>query len=107
MEKLKKIKKLFNGSALTALWAWSKPVRWQIAGVSAISVISSLMSLILTLVTKALVDAATGGKLSALWKYGALMAALYAAIWATAKVPICPLRRRLKNICPLRCNWPL
>ena len=80
MEKLKKIKKLFNGSALTALWAWSKPVRWQIAGVSAISVISSLMSLILTLVTKALVDAATGGKLSALWKYGALMAALYAAM---------------------------
>ncbi|MBR3108319.1 MAG: hypothetical protein IKH30_14250 [Clostridia bacterium] len=78
MENLKKAKKLFKSPALSAILAWAKPVYWPIVAVSTISVISALLSLGLTLVTKALVDAATGGNLDRLWQFGALMVALYA-----------------------------
>ena len=78
MEKLKKAKKLFKSPALTAILAWARPVCWPVVGVSMISVISALLSLGLTLVTKALVDAATGGKMDRLWQVGVLMVALYA-----------------------------
>ena len=76
MDNLKKVLKLFKSPALAAIWVWTKPVRWSIASVSGISVLSTLLSLSLTLVTKALVDGATGGDESALWKFGALMVAL-------------------------------
>ena len=78
MENLKKAQKLFKSPALSAIWHWSEPVRWSVAGVSIISVVSTLVSLALTLVTKALVDAATGGKADRLWLFGGLMVALYA-----------------------------
>lgn len=78
MEKLKKARKLFESPALSAILAWAKPVRWPIVGVSVISVVSALLSLGLTLVTKALVDAATGANLDRLLQFGALMIALYA-----------------------------
>ena len=78
MEKLKKARKLFKSPALSAILTWSKPVHWPIVGVSVISVISALLSLGLTLVTKALVDAATGGNACELWQFGVLMIALYA-----------------------------
>lgn len=78
MEKLKKSMKLFRSPALSAILAWSRPVRWPVVGVSMISIVSALLSLGLTLVTKALIDAATGANLSLLWKFGALMVAIYA-----------------------------
>ena len=34
--KLKKIEKIFDKQALSALYAWLKPVRWAIVAVSAI-----------------------------------------------------------------------
>ena len=78
MENLRKARKLFKSPALSALLAWSKPARWGIVGISVISVVSTLVSLGLTLVTKALVDGAVSGSADALWLYGALMIALYA-----------------------------
>ena len=78
MENIKKARKLFRSPALFAIINWSKPVRWGIIGISVISVISALLSLGLTLVTKALVDAATGGIAGLLWRFGALMVILYA-----------------------------
>ncbi|MBQ3762463.1 MAG: ABC transporter ATP-binding protein [Clostridia bacterium] len=78
MENLKKARKLFKSPALSAILTWAKPVRLSIVGVSVISVVSALLSLGLTLVTKGLVDAATGGNLNRLWQFGALMVALYA-----------------------------
>ena len=80
MENLRKARKLFKSPALSAIMTWSKPARWGIVGVSVISVASTLLSLSLTLVTKALVDAATGGNADALWLFGVLMIALYAAL---------------------------
>ena len=60
------------------MYVWSRPVRWAIVAVSAVSVLGALLSLSLTLVTKALVDGATSGRVDALWTFGALMVALYA-----------------------------
>ena len=75
--KSKKAGRIFKSPALSALLGWSKPARWPIVGISVISVVSTLLSLCLTLVTKALVDAATGGNADALWQFGILMVALY------------------------------
>ena len=79
MESLRKVRKMFRSPALAAIRAWARPVRWPVLGISGISVLSTLLSLGLTLVTKALVDGATGGDEGALWTYGALMVAMFAA----------------------------
>lgn len=78
MGNLKKAAKIIKSVALSSILTWSKPVRWSIVGVSIISVVSALISLGLTLVTKALVDSATGGNVDALWQFGILMVGLYA-----------------------------
>lgn len=78
MNSLSKIKGIFNSRALSAIIRWSKPVHKALLGICLFSVTSSLVSLGLTLVTKSLIDGATGGDESALWKYGALLAALMA-----------------------------
>ena len=78
MGNLKKAAKIIKRVALSSILTWSKPVRWSIVGVSIISVVSALISLGLTLVTKALVDSATGGNVDALWQFGILMVGLYA-----------------------------
>ena len=86
--KPEKAKRLVKSSALPAILRWSKPVRWSVVGISFISVVSALVSLGLTLITKALVDAATGGNADRLWLFGGLMVALYAvqrglSVWAS------------------------
>ena len=78
MGKIKKALSMFKSPALAAVFQWGKPVRWAVVGVSAISVINTLLSLGLTLITKALVDGATSGSADALWMFGALMVVLYA-----------------------------
>ena len=77
MESVRRIKRLFRSPALGAILHWSKPVRGAILSISAISVIGTLVSLGLTLVTKALVDGATTAKADVLWTYGVLMVFLY------------------------------
>ena len=76
MNKLSKIKSIFSGTAIKAVLRWSKPVRWSVLVISLIGVTGSLLSLVLTLVTKNLVDGATGGNVAALWKWGIALVAL-------------------------------
>ena len=89
MENLKKVKNMFTSPALRAIFKWSRPVRGAVVLISAIGVVTSLMSLGVTMVTKALIDGATSGSSSALWMYGALLVALIAAerflgIWSSS-----------------------
>ncbi len=71
-----RVKSIFHKTALRAIYRWSKPVHISIALISIFGVISSLISLGVTLVTKNLIDGATGGKESALWTYGIALVVL-------------------------------
>ncbi len=73
---ISKIRSIFRSRSLKAVYRWSKPVHGSIAGICLCSVAASLISLGVTLVTKELIDGATGGDRSALWKYGVLLVAL-------------------------------
>ena len=75
-DNLRKIKNIFRSPALRAIVQWSRPVHLSIVLISLIAVGGSLISLGVTLVTKALIDGATGGNVSALWTYGAALVAL-------------------------------
>lgn len=75
---LQKVKSIFRSPAIRAIVQWSQPVHLSIIMISVLAVGSSLLSLGVTLVTKALIDGATGGNASALWTYGAAMVALIA-----------------------------
>ena len=77
---LQKIKGIFHGSAIRTIFRWSKPVHLSILLISVIGVISSLVSLGITLVTKNLIDGATGGKEAVLWTYGIALIALIAGV---------------------------
>lgn len=79
METLKKVQNIFSGSALKAILHWSRPVRGPVLIISGISMLTSFLSLAVTLVTKNLIDGATGGDASALWRWGTALAALIAA----------------------------
>lgn len=74
-----KIKSILTSQALSAIYRWSKPVHGAIAGISLMGVAGSLMSLGITLVTKGLIDGATGADVQALWKYGILLVVLMGA----------------------------
>lgn len=77
-ESLKKVKSIFTSPALKAVVSWSKPVRGAVLLISGIGVIISLLSLSVTLITKALIDGASGGNMDALITYGALLVAVIA-----------------------------
>ncbi len=77
-DSLRKIKNIFHSPALRAIIQWSRPAHLSIVLISVIAVVGSLNSLGVTLVTKALIDGATGGNISALWTYGAALVALIA-----------------------------
>ena len=76
---LQKVRDIFSRQALKAIYQWSRSVHRSVLLISMIGVMTTLISLGVTLVTKALVDAAVGGIESALWKYGILMILLFAA----------------------------
>ena len=78
MSNLSKIKGILNSRALSAIFRWSKPAHKGILAICLISVTGTLVSLGITLVTRGLIDGATGGDESALWTYGALLVALMA-----------------------------
>ena len=77
-ESLKKVKSIFSSPALKAIVGWSKPVRMAVILISGIGIIGSLLSLGVTLITKALIDGAAGGNMDALITYGALLVAVIA-----------------------------
>ena len=80
MESLQRFRHIFHRSALSAIWRWSRSVRLPVALICILSVVSTLASLGLTLVTKRLIDGATGGRSSALWTYGLMLVGLMALI---------------------------
>ena len=71
-----KIRTMFSSPALRSILRWSRCVHGAIAAICAIACLLSLMSLGVTLVTKGLIDAATGGRKEALWGWGAALAGL-------------------------------
>ena len=75
-KELEKVREIFESPALKMIWRWSKPVHVPMFIVSSISVVSSLASLGMTLVTKNLIDGATGRDISALWYWGATLTVL-------------------------------
>ena len=75
-ERLRKVKAIFKSRAVSAIYRWSKPVHGAIAGISLLGVAGSILSLGITLVTKGLIDAATGADSQALWKFGILLVVL-------------------------------
>ena len=77
-DNLKKVKSIFSSSALGAIAGWSKPVRGAVLLISGIGAIGSLLSLGVTLITKALIDGAKSGSMDALFTYGALLVAFIA-----------------------------
>ena len=79
MNNKEKIKKIFSSPALRAIFRWSKPVRGAVVLISLLGIAGSMLSLMVTLVTKNLIDGATGGVSGALWKYGIMLVALMAA----------------------------
>ena len=78
-ERLRKVKALFTSRAVSTIYRWSKPVHGAIAGISLMGVAGSILSLGITLVTKGLIDAATGADSQALWKFGILLVVLMGA----------------------------
>ncbi|MBR3107517.1 MAG: ABC transporter ATP-binding protein [Clostridia bacterium] len=63
---------------MSAIFKWSRPAHKSLLLICLFSVCGSLTSLGITLVTRGLIDGATGADESALWKYGALLVALMA-----------------------------
>ena len=78
MSNFAKVKQIFKSHALRAIYRWSRPVHKALLLICLMSVVGSLTSLGLTMVTKSLIDGATGSDEAALWKYGALLVALIA-----------------------------
>ena len=75
-ENLRKIVNIFRSPALRTIRQWWRPVRASINLISGMAVVGSLVSLGVTLATKSMIDGATGGKVSAIWVYGGVLAAL-------------------------------
>ncbi len=72
----RKLRRVVNTHAVKTVMRWAKPVRWAILAICALGVISSLLSLAVTLVTRNLIDGATSGQAEMLWRYGAQLVAL-------------------------------
>ena len=76
MNNLKKALSVFSSPAIRSIYRWSKPVHGSIFAICLISIINTLLSLVVTLVTKSLIDGATSGKVELLWRYGIALVAI-------------------------------
>ena len=76
---LERVKKIFRSPAYKAISRWTRPFRWPIAAISLLGVLSTVLSLWLTLVTKELIDGAVSHDSSLLWRYGALLIGIIVA----------------------------
>ena len=65
-----KMKKVLNTHALGAIWKWSKSAHGPILLICAMGILTSLLSLGMTLVTKNLIDSATSREWEQLVRYG-------------------------------------
>ena len=71
-----KLKKVINSSALKAVFQWAGPVRTKIILICLLGMVSSLLSLLVTMATKRLIDGAIASNLRDLWMYGAVLTGL-------------------------------
>ena len=76
---LEKVRSIFHSPAYKSIWKWTKPFHKVIWGISLLGILSTVLSLWMTLVTKALIDGATSRDSSLLWKYGGLLVLIIAA----------------------------
>lgn len=79
MSNLNKVKSIVKSPALRAIARWSKPVRAGVFIISMIGVVNSLLGLAVTLVTRSLIDGATSGDKSSLWRYGLILVGMIIA----------------------------
>ena len=70
MSTVGKVREIFSSQALRAIYRWSKPVHSAVLLITLMAASGSLLSLAVAVVTKHLIDGATGGQAEALWKYG-------------------------------------
>ena len=80
MEYVKKFISIFRSKAVRDVIGWSKCVHGMLALICVLNVLLSLGSLGVTLATKGLVDGVVSHGVDALWRYGALLAALILAL---------------------------
>ena len=73
LEDLQKIKKIFQSPAMVQVFRWSKCIHNRIIWICILRVVMVFCSLIMTLVTKELIDAAVSGQAEVLWKFGAAL----------------------------------
>ncbi len=76
MNKLKRLLKFMRSPALSAVWRWSQPVRGRVGLICLMTVAASGASLVLTVVTKGLIDGAVSKNTASIWRYGGMLAAL-------------------------------
>ena len=76
---LQRVRTVFRSPAYKAVYRWTKPFHGAIWGISLLGILGTLLSLWLTLVTKELIDGATGHDSSVLWKCGALFVVIIVA----------------------------
>ncbi|MBR3428748.1 MAG: ABC transporter ATP-binding protein [Clostridia bacterium] len=73
---ISKFKRIFKSPALGQVIRWSRCVHSRIIWICILNVVSVLLSLGMTLVTKALVDAAVSSHIEDIWKYGIALVAV-------------------------------
>ena len=76
---IEKVRGIFRSPAIQAIGKWIRPVRGNVIAITMIGMINSLMGLAVTMVTKGLIDGATGGRSRDLWIYGGALAGLIIA----------------------------
>ena len=75
----KRLRTLTNTHAMGAIWRWSKAVHGAILLICGLGIAGALMSLGMTMVTKDLIDSATGKNWDALIRNAVAMALIIAA----------------------------
>lgn len=92
LEDWQKVKKLFRSPAMAQVVRWSQCVHSRVIWICVLRVVLVCLSLLTTLVTKDLVDAAVSAKEAILWKSGLLLLAVMIAQivlgWITSMVSL-------------------
>ncbi len=76
MNQLKRLFGFLRSPALAAVWRWSHPARGRVGLICLMTVAASGASLVLTMVTKSLIDGAVSKDLGSIWRFGGMLAAL-------------------------------
>ncbi len=74
-----KLRQIFKSPAIRTIAGWSGCIRGMLAGICLLTSVATVSSLMITLATRGMIDGATSGDSSALWRYGLALAALVAA----------------------------